>query len=243
MNGKSDSAQLKEAEDWLFSVSPRLFDLYQRSEKSHPKNYFDFKTLFPWASKSFARTEEILARLDLESWGKLCEKALPYVTVDDLLRRYQQLWNTLDEARGWVLLAYQGYEQIRFIEPKRNKKGYPQSPDLTATKDGSSAILEVKTINESNECLGPDAAWRHGAITVRPNLAEEFKGKLVSTIEQARIQLNSHPLPSDRKIVLLVVRLDYGQKTGGHLYEELGEFISSQPIKEGVEIYHQVTLG
>jgi hypothetical protein len=39
MNGPPDNIQLKEAEDWLFSVSPRLFDLYQRSEKDDLKNY------------------------------------------------------------------------------------------------------------------------------------------------------------------------------------------------------------
>ena len=243
MNGPSDSIQLKEAENWLLSVSPRLFDLYQQSEKDDPKNYFDFKELFPWASASFARTEETLARLDVEAWRKLCEKALPYVTVDDPLRRYQQLWSALDEARGYVLLADQGYNQIEFIEPKKNKKGSAQSPDLTATKDGSTAILEIKTINESNDCLGPNAAWRHGAITVRPDLSEEFKGKLVSTIEHARKQLNSYPHRTNRKIVLLVVRFDHGQKTGGHLYEELNNFIVSQPTKDGAEVYHQATLG
>jgi hypothetical protein len=242
MNGPSDSIQLKEAEDWLLSISPRLFDLYQRSEKDDPKNYFDFKELFPWASGSFAQSEKAFARLDTNSWEKLREKALPYVTVDDPLRRYQQLWSALDEARGYVFLADEGYDRIEFIEPKKDKKGSPQSPDLTATKNDSTAILEVKTVNESNDCLGPDAAWRHGAITVRSDLSEEFKGKLVSTIEQARVQLKSHPLPSDRKIVLLVVRLDYGQKTGGHLYIELESFIASLPRKDGIEIYHQIAL-
>src|SRR6185369_1149062 len=164
MNVPSDSIQLKEAEDWLFSVCPKGFDLYQRSDKGNPKNYFDFRELCPSASGSFALSEKTFARLDAKSWEKLREKALPYVTVDDRLRRYQQLWSALDEARGYVLLADEGYEQIEFIEPKKDKKGNPQSPDLTATKDCSTAVLEVKTVNESNDCLGPDAAWRHGAI-------------------------------------------------------------------------------
>lgn len=241
MIGQLDSVQLKEAEDWL-SNFPRLFDLYQRSTKDHPKNYFDFKELFPFASGAFAQSEKAFTKLDAKSWEKLREKALPYVTVDDPLRRYQQLWSALDEARGYVFLADQGYEQIEFIEPEKNSKGRPQFPDLSATKGNSTAILEVKTVNESNENLSPNASWRHGAITVRPDLSPKFRGKIVSTIEQARGQLNSYAHQSDRKIVLLVVRLDYGQKTGGHLYDELGNFIDSKSVKEGVEIYHQVTL-
>jgi hypothetical protein len=43
--------------------------------------------------------------------------------------------------------------------------------------------------------------------------------------------------------VVLVVRLDYGLKTGGHLYKELESFVASQPVQEGVEVYHQATLG
>jgi hypothetical protein len=243
MNNPSDSFRLKEAEDWLASNFPRLFDLYQHSDKNDPNNYFDFDELYPFiGGGAFPAVENMLARLDTESWEKLREKALPYVAVDDPTRRYQQLFSALDEARGYVFLADQGYERIEFIQPKKNKKGTPQSPDLVAIRLGSTAILEVKTINESDENLAPNAEWRHKAITVRPDLSEEFKGKLISTVEQAGNQLNSHPHPSDRKIVLLVVHLDYGQKTGGHLYIELENFIASFPKQDGVEVYHQITL-
>jgi hypothetical protein len=237
MNNQSDSGLRKEATDWLFSF-PRLLDLYQHSDKSNPRNYFNVDFPLP-----LSKDEERFARLDSKSWTVLRDKAVPYVSLDDPLRHYQQLWSTLDEARGYVFLADQGYERIEFIEPAKSKKGGQQSPDLVGHKASSTAILEVKTVNESTENLSPSATWRHGAIQVRPDLSSEFKGKLVSTIEQARNQLNSYPHPSNRKIVLLVVRLDCGQKTGGHLYEELGSFITSQPAQNGVEVYHQATLG
>jgi hypothetical protein len=237
MNSQSDSNLRKEAADWLFNF-PRLLDLYQHSDKSNPRNYFNVEFPLP-----LSKEEEQFARLDSESWKTLRNKALPYVSLDDPLRNYQQLWSTLDEARGYVFLADQGYEQIEFIEPDKRKKGGQQSPDLVGYKVGSTAILEVKTVNESNENLDPNAAWRHEAIQVRSDLSPEFKGKLVSTIGQARNQLNSYPHPSNRKIVLLVVRLDDGEKTGGHLYNELGSFIASQPVQNGVEVYHQATLG
>lgn len=238
MNGQSDSNQRREAGDWLVPHFPRLRDLFEHSDRGNPKNYFNVEFPLPLMGE-----ERRFARLDSVSWEVLREKAAPYVSIDDPLRSYQQLWSTLDEARGYVFLADQGYDRIEFIEPSKSKKSGQQSPDLVGYKAGSTAILEVKTVNESNENLGPNALWRHEAIQVRSNLSPEFKGKLVATIEQARNQLKSYPHPSERKIVLLVVRLDYGQKTGGHLYEELDEFIASLPSKERVEVYHQATLG
>jgi hypothetical protein len=242
MNASSISE--KEAEEWL-SNFPRLFDLYQRSEKKNPKNYFNFEELFPIAflgSGAYADIEKVLARLDSAAWEKLRKKALPYVTANDPLRSYQQLFSTLNEARGYVFLADQGYERIEFIEPRPHKTDKPESPDLVARKSESTAILEVKTINESDDCLKPSAPWRHGAVMVPPSLSEKFEDKIDSTIQKARSQLNSYPLRTDRKIVLLVSHFDHGQKTGEHLYLELERFIASRNMKDGIEVYHQAIL-
>lgn len=236
MNNQSDSNLRKEAADWLFSF-PRLLDLYQRSDKSNPRNYFNVEFPLP-----LSKDEERFARLDSKSWIVLRDKAVPYVSLDDPLRQYQQLWNTLDEARGYVFLADQGYERIEFIEPSKSKKGGQQSPDLVGYKTGSTAILEVKTINESCDNLATDAFWRSKMVIVRPDLSEEFKRKIIATIESAKTQLESYPHPTDRKIALLVICFDYGQKTGGHLYEELDNFIASQTPNDSVEVYHQARL-
>jgi hypothetical protein len=238
MNGSSFSKE--EAEEWLSKFS-RIFDLYQCSKVDDPKNYFNFEELIPWSAANFAEIEKTLTRLDVKSWEKLRAKTLSFITADHSLRRYQQVFNHLNEARGYVFLADQGYTQIEFIVPEQNKKGALQSPDLFATKTDSTAILEVKTVNESDENLNPNASWRNEAVTVRQNLSPEFKGKLNSTIEQARGQLNSYPHSSDRKIVFLIVRFDHGQKTAWHLYSELKEFITAK-TKEGVEVYYEPQL-
>ena len=73
-------------------------------------------------------------------------------------------------------------------------------------------------------------------------MTDEFKAKLVSTIEQARKQLNGWPHTSDRKIVLLVVRFDIGQKTSAQSYVELASFIASLSMKRGIEVCHQTTF-
>ena len=237
---KSSSISEKEAEEWL-SHFPKLFDLYQQSKKDDPNNYFNFDELIPWSAPNFAEIEKTLSRLDTESWKRLRTKALSYVSADDPHRRYQQLFDHLNEAKGYVFLADQGFAQIEFIEPKKNKKGASQSPDLFATKADSAALLEVKTINESKENLSPSALWRNEAVTVRQNLSDEFKNKIIATIEQARSQLDGYSRPAGRKIVFLIVRFDHGQKTAWHLYSELKDFVASQ-TKDGVEVYHETQL-
>ena len=97
----------KEAEEWL-SNFPRLLDLYQQSKKEHPQNYFNFEKLFPIAflgSAAYADLENALAKLDAAAWEKLCKKTLSYITKDSSLRGYHQLFNGLNEARGYVYLA------------------------------------------------------------------------------------------------------------------------------------------
>ena len=70
----------------------------------------------------------------------------------------------------------------------------------------------------------------------------QVQGKLVSTVEEARNQLNAYHLPSDRKVVLLVVRFDIGQKTSAQSYVELESFIASQSMQYGIEVYHQAAF-
>jgi len=233
MNDQSDSDPTTGAAHWLMTHFPRLFDLYEHSDKANPKNYFNVDYPLPLAEE-----EKRLARLDSASWRVLCDKAAPYVCVDDPARRYQQLWNVLDEARSYVLLAEQGYEQIIFIEPNKSKKDSKQSPDLIGQKSNSAATLEVKTINESRDNLAEDAPWRTEAVTVRRVLSAEFRQKVAATIKHAKSQLDSYPHSVERKIVLLIIRFDHGQKTGWHLYSELKDFITAQTTSE-IEVYYE----
>src|SRR5436190_1295359 len=85
--------------------------------------------------------------------------------------------NDLDEARGWVLLKERGYQNIRFIG-KQNEK----TPDLLGTKDNSTAILEVKSLNQSDEDISNRAAWPPQVISVRHGLSDKFKQRLQRSI-------------------------------------------------------------
>lgn len=236
MNDQLDSDPTIGAAHWLKTNFPRLLDLYEHSDKANSKNYFNVDFPLPLAEE-----EKRLARLDSVSWRVLRNKAAPYVCVDDPARRYQQLWNVLDEARGYVLLAEQGYELISFIEPNKSKKGGKQSPDLIGQKSNSAATLEVKTINESRDNLAEDATWRTEAVAVGRDLSVDFRQKVTATIEHAKSQLDSYPHPVKRKIVLLLIRFDHGQKTGWHLYSELKNFITAQTTSE-IKVYYEALM-
>ena len=236
MKSRADRDQRNEAGAWVLPHFPRLRDLFEHSDRENPKNYFNVDFLLP-----LLEDERRFAKIDSASWEVLRDKAVPYVSIDDPQRNYQQLWNILDEARGYNFLADQGYDRIEFIKPGKSKKRGKRLPDLIGHKTGSTAVLEVKTINESCDNLAKDASWRNEAVTVPQNLSEALTHKISATIEDAKIQLESYSYPTDRKIVFLVIRFDHGQKTGWHLYSKLKDFIATQ-AKGGIEVFHEPLL-
>jgi len=238
MNSQSDSDLNKEAEDWFASNFPRLFELYQRSNKDDPKNYFNFKELFTIAylgAQAFQEIEQVLSRLDSTAWEKLSKKALAGVTADDPCRRYHQLFNLLNEARGYSHLLAEGYTHIEFIEDLTGK-----SPDLFAKKDDSTAILEVKTVNQSDADIKNESLRKNEAIQVDPKLSEKFKTRIKRNIRDAREQLERYQNSANRKIVFLFIFMESSQRTCGESYAELKTFIADQNTKD-LEIFFQAS--
>src|SRR5438128_2208624 len=107
---------------------PRLNELYMRSDRSHPDNYFNLLTPqmgYSLWQNLFKRWEENLEHLDTTTWEQLVAKAAPYVCFKDERRKWSKLWETLNEAFGCFLLLERGYPTIRFIDT-----GSKKSPDL-----------------------------------------------------------------------------------------------------------------
>jgi hypothetical protein len=238
MNGPSDSIQGKEAEDWLLSNFPRLFDLCQRSNKDDPKNYFNFKELLPIAylgAQAYWEIEQVLSRLDSTAWEKLSKKALAGVTADDPTRRYHQLFNALNEARGYAYLEDEGYNAIGFIEDLTGK-----SPDLRAKKNSSIAILEVKTVNQSDEDIKNESLHKNEAIKVSPMLSEKFKARIKRNIRDAQEQLKRYQASATRRVIFLFIHMESSQRTCGESYADLKTFIAGQTTKD-LEIVYQAS--
>ncbi len=233
------SNAFSEGERWCRLHLPRLYDLYGRSDKTHRDNYFtrilpDYH--FEVWQKSYKARDEVLQRLDSDAWEQLIKKALPLVTTRDSRRGWYQLINHLDEARGWVLLKERGFQKIDFI-PNQNGK----TPDLIARNANTSAILEVKSVNQSDEDVSRLAARPLRAYEVHHGLTDKQKQRILRSIREAREQLEAYQCGANEKIALIVVRFDSDHQFVAQNYEELGQLIWSQRIP-GVELVHQSTL-
>jgi hypothetical protein len=204
--------------------------LYQRSDKNDPKNYFRFEELFPIAylgAQAYREIEGVLAILDSTAWRTLSKKALSNVTADDAIRRYHQLFNILNEARGYAYLAEDDCERIEFIEDITCK-----SPDLLAKKNGSTVLLEVKTLNQSDEGIKNETLHKKEAIKVEPLLSRKLKTRIKRSIRDAREQLERYSLGADRKIVFLFLEMESSQRTCFESYLHLKSFIAEQNSNE-----------
>jgi len=224
MNDKSDSDLQKEAENWLAFNFPRLFDLYQHSNKDAPENYFNFKDLFPIAylgAQAYQEIKQILSRLDSSAWEELSKKALTGVSADDPTRRYHQLFNLLNEARGYAYLLDEGYAHIEFIKDLTGK-----SPDLRATRNEIIALLEVKTLNQSDEDIKNENLRKNQAIKIDSALSVKFKTRIKRCIRDAAKQLDRYS--ADRKIVYLYIEMESHQRTCFESYFQLKSFIADQ---------------
>ena len=207
-------------------VYPRLHDLFENSDKSHPDNYFALFT--KWLEHKIARNvyaelEKRLSLLSSGAWTALRGKALPYVVKKDGNRAWTQLFDTLNEVYGYELLLRAGYnkENIAFIQSSKS------APDLEGMKKDEATLVEVKTINYSNleiERLNewPPKAWR--AHRVMP---ETLVKKIDSTVKKAILQLESYcSNTGKRKLILILLSLDSNTRLGSQLYRQVDDIKS-----------------
>ena len=120
-------------------------------------------------------------------------------------RGWDQLFDTLNEAKGYNYLARIGCTDIKFIS--RAKKGKVQTPDLRGLLGTTPVLCEVKTINVSD-----DEAKRlvgGGVGTTVRYLEQPFLDKLSSTIRTAATQLLAFDKGlMSRRIVYVVFNFD-----------------------------------
>ena len=228
--------------DWFRVRLPRLYDLYDSSDKSHPDNYFtnySARRVELFFETIFKPLEETLKKLDTKAWQQLVKKTLDSVIKKSSRREYAQLFNFLNEARGYALLIDRGYDQISFIDCKcPQKKKQNKSPDLLGESQNSNAILEVKTINVSEKELDWKERNRFQTRTVT-GLSDKFGEKLRLTIASAREQLDAYPKLVDKKIVLLLIRFDMDNIIEARNYTALQNLIEANQIN-GIEVVHEV---
>jgi hypothetical protein len=209
------------------------------SDRTHPDNYFTkaFEGKFacnPTGTRmSFGPLEKALQGLDGDAWKNLAEKARPWTTKKEPLRQWSQLFNHLYEAFGYEWLAKNGYTSIRFID--RRVKEAKQTPELLGKSATSTALLEVKTINNSDEDIASRARRPPPVFNLAAPLPEGLKRKLADDVEKARQQLMTFEEPVDRRIVLVVINPDCAFWLNAAVYQEINE-LAAKLSTGGLEV-------
>jgi flagellin-like hook-associated protein FlgL len=173
-----------------------------------PKAYFrrdDDKFSNPQKRKFFLDIEHDLQALDFEAWEFLKNETLPRLKAKHPARGWHQLFETLNEAKGYIHLTSIGCTNVKFIP--RSKTDNVQTPDLQGQMESTTVLCEVKTINVSEV----ETERRHsgGVGTTLAHLEESFFKKLMSTIDSAASQLRAFGADvGTRRIVLVVINFD-----------------------------------
>lgn len=189
---------------------PRLYDLYQGTPEGPDNYFFKLNRLLEddalFVRKYYESLEKELEVLTESAWGDLKKKATSYVTVKSSRRGWSQLFDALNEAKGYLFLLDEGYSDIVFI-PEENVK----TPDLRALKSNQVVLLETKSLNQSEadiDYLTPGPAGKM-AQQVLYEIPAGLKQKIESTILGATEQLNAYePSLDRRRICFLVIKLD-----------------------------------
>ena len=159
----------------------------------------------PQKRRQFRDIESDVQSLDPEAWAFLKAELTPLLTAKHPKRGWQQLFDKLNQAKGYRYLVACGCTNVRFI-PESKMNGQ-RSPDLQGNLEGILTLCEVKTINVSDE--EADRLHGHRAFEVTDQLSEGFFTKLASTLRDAEAQMNAFSQAAGvRKIAYVIVNFD-----------------------------------
>jgi hypothetical protein len=183
---------------------PHLHALCTASDVGHPDNYFVRMDRFhsSQAIQSYREWEERFSILDSESRLNIIERAAPLGTQRDVTknRHWTALFETLNEIKGYIYLRDLGYRKVRFI-PRDSRR----TPDLHGSAPFGDALLEVKTVNMSDENLATFGVVQEAY----DGLPEGLKRKLESDYANACQQLRSFAVREPtRRICAFYISID-----------------------------------
>jgi len=221
---------------------PRLYELYRDSNQASEANYFaKFDKVLdnPNARPHYEQLEKDLEQLDRGEWNVLKQKAYRYVTVKHNRRAYEQLFNTLSEVKGYLYLKSEGYEEIHFIPEKDT-----WTPDLCGHSGSALILMEVKTINTSDDELDwitENSKFQKGSMQAREvqvGLPHSLKHKISDTVNTAKRQLMNYACKAvQRRIAYILIHLDIKVALGLRNSDELATYVRKQGNKQIEVIY------
>jgi len=210
---------------------PRLGMLWDRSKTAAADNYFgiyDSPTLFPGTEKQFITWEALLQALDFDSLSIFLRKAAGRVTaVSNPDRGWSQLVESMNEVRGYQHALSLGYTTVRLLDEQARPL-----PDIEAANTAGRCLIEVKTIQESDDELD----MRGQVQAPESGLPIRLKRLLKKRYFHASNQISGHPwAESARKICYMVINLDLRTLLADENKELLQTYI--QELQTDVEIH------
>jgi hypothetical protein len=201
-----------------------------------PKTYFqrdDDKFTHPMKRRFFLDIERDLQALDFKAWDFLRKEAFPRLKARHPTRGWRQLFETLNEAKGYIYLTRIGCTGVKFIP--RSKTNNVQTPDLEGELVSVTALCEVKTINVSER--ETERRYLGGVGTTLADLEESFFKKLMSTIDAATSQLRAFGTDlGTRRIALVVINFDDRLHECADRYEtQIDEYMTKASMP-GIEV-------
>ena len=182
-----------------------LVSCHPNDNSSRFYNFWEAFYEIPERVQAFTLIEEELSQLYDESWSLLKNEACKLCITSDTNRGWSQLFDKLNEAKGYCFLKSMGCVNIRFI-PRAKKKNI-ETPDLEGWKDKSNILCEVKTINISDQNIM--AGKKIKAQTVDDSITPGLKKKLENMFTKASSQLNSYPVTTNtNKFIYLIITYD-----------------------------------
>jgi|SRR5665213_206666 len=202
----TDFQRLSELRD--FSIGLHAAQAYFQSD--------DTKFSDPRKRRFFLDVERDLQGLNAEAWAFLKNEALPRLKAKHPIRGWQQLFETLNEAKGYNYLARIGCTDVKFIPRSTTNK--IQTPDLQGVLGFKKALCEVKTINVSE--LESNRRTEGGVGTTVLQLDDGFFNKLAHDIRAASAQMLAFSDDAEtHRTVFIIVNFDDNLHEYGDEYQ------------------------
>ena len=211
---------------------PRVYELRDLiTDPTKPCVYFqnfdDSIRDEPSKKQVWLAREREFQRLDTESWQFLKTETRPYLTTRDARGGWQQIINSLNQARAHNYLIDEGCLGVRFI-PK-SKIDREETPDLEGMLNGVKVVREVKTVNISDaETIRRQIK---GVGSVVNLLDQGFFTKLMSSLFKAKSQMKSYGGGDARQIAFNVLNFDdsLGEYKADY-FEQIDQYLLAHPI-------------
>ena len=205
--------------------------LYQRSKTESENNYFGIYEggqLSDDTEKQFVEWERLFTTLDPVSLEVFLRKAAGRVAARAIPERgWGQLVDIINEVRGYDYAQSLGYNSCRLLDEQSNP-----FPDIEASNADAMCLIEVKTIQESDEEL----RLRGQVQQEESGLPQRLQRVLRTRYFHAVKQIAGHPQAARaRKICYMIVTLDLRTVLAEENKDFLQTFIKS--LEGEVEIH------